>query len=292
MFTNKFTARIAALSAALLFSVSTFAQTATPAYFTQYEHLALSRTPNGVLEVRFTTNKGPIVFTGKDHREFVNAFSQIAQDRDNKIVILTGTGNEFFAQIDGASLGDITNPREWDKTWWEGQQVMQNLTSIGVPVIAAVNGPAIVHSEYALTADILLASENAYFQDYPHLTFGIVPGDGVQTVWNRALGEYRGKYFAYTQQKITANEAKTLGVVAEVLPNPEALRTRAYALADKLLAIPELTRRHMRAMFVAPLRKALLEEVGYGLAVEGITATDLKIAAEEKAKAAQPKAAK
>ncbi|UEG54859.1 enoyl-CoA hydratase/isomerase family protein [Mucilaginibacter daejeonensis] len=256
----------------------------TPAYFTRFEHLNMSRSANGVLTVHFTTNNGPIVFTGTDHREFVEAFSQIAQDRDNKVVILTGTGNEFFAQIDGPSLGDITNPRDWDKTWWEGQQSLQNLTSIGVPVISAINGPAIVHSEFALTADIILASEKAYFQDYPHLTFGIVPGDGMQTVWARALGEYRNKYFHYTQQKITAAEAKTLGVIAEVLPDNEALLNRANELAEQLLNIPELTRRHMRAMFIAPLRKALLEQVGYGLAVEGITATDLRIAAEEKAK--------
>jgi enoyl-CoA hydratase/carnithine racemase len=286
-----------ALLGTTLFGQAQQSATSTPAYFTQFEHLNLSRTPSGILTVRFQTNNGPIVFTGKDHRHFVEAFSQIAQDRDNKVVILTGTGNEFFAQIDGASLGNITNPRVWDGIWWEGQQVMQNLTSIGVPVIAAVNGPATVHSEYALTADIVLASQNAYFQDFPHLAFGIVPGDGVQTVWNRALGEYRGKYFAYTQQKLTAQQAQNLGVVAEVLPTPEALNARAQELAQKLLAIPELTRRHMRTMFVAPLRKALLDEVGYGLAVEGITATDLRIAAEEKAAAeakAQPaeKAAK
>lgn len=258
--------------------------TNSPAYFTRFEHLHMNRTENGILTVRFTTNDGPIVFTGTDHHDFVEAYSQIAQDRDNKVVILTGTGDEFFAQIDGPSLGDITNPREWDKTWWEGQQSLQNLTSIGVPVISAINGPAIVHSEYALTADIILASEKAYFQDYPHLTFGIVPGDGMQTVWARALGEYRNKYFHYTQQKITAAEAKTLGLVAEVLPNNETLLKRANDLAAQLLNIPELARRHMRAMFIAPLRKALLEQVGYGLAVEGITATDLRIAAEEKAK--------
>lgn len=255
-----------------------------PAYFNRFEHLHMSRTQDGILTVRFTTNDGPIVFTGTDHREFVEAYSQIAQDRGNKVVILTGTGDEFFAQINGPSLGDITNPRDWDKTWWEGQQSLQNLTSIGVPVISAVNGPAIVHSEFALTADIILASEKAYFQDYPHLTFGIVPGDGMQTVWARALGEYRSKYFLYTQQSITAMEAKTLGLVAEVLPDNDALLARAKELAKQLLNIPELTRRHMRAMFIAPLRKALLEQVGYGLAVEGVTATDLRIAAEENAK--------
>lgn len=255
----------------------------TPAYFLKFDHLNMTRTASGILTVRFTTNNGPIVFTGTDHREFVEAYSQIAQDRANKVVILTGTGDEFFAQIDGPSLGDITNPREWDKTWWEGQQSLQNLTSIGVPVISVINGPATVHSELALTADIIIASEKAYFQNYPHLTFGIVPGDGMQTVWARAIGEYRNKYFQYTQQKITAQEAKELGLVSEILPDNILLLKRAYELAEKLLAIPELTRRHMRAMFIAPLRKALLEQVGYGLAVEGITATDLKIAAEERA---------
>lgn len=247
-----------------------------PAYFAQYEHLRMTRSPDGILTVQFTTNNGPIVFTGKDHHDFVSAFFDISRDRNNKVVILTGTGNEFFAQIDGASLGDITNPRVWDATWWEGQKVLQNLMDIGVPVIAAINGPATVHSEYALTADIILASEGAYFQDFPHLTFGIVPGDGVQTVWTRALGDYRGKYFHYTQQKLSAKDAKGFGVVAEVLPTNEALMVRANELAKQLLKVPELTRRHMRAMFALPLKKALLEDVGYGLAVEGVTATDLK----------------
>jgi enoyl-CoA hydratase/carnithine racemase len=249
---------------------------ASPAYFSRFEHMNITRTADGVLEVRFTTDNGPIVFTGKDHHDFVEAFSQIAQDRDNKVVILTGTGNEWFAQIDGPSLGDITNPKEWSKPWWEGQQLMQNLTSIGVPVIAAINGPATVHSEYALTADIILASEGAYFQDFPHLAFGIVPADGVQTVWTRAIGEYRAKYFLYMQQKLSAREAKELGVVSEILPDNEKLMKRAYELAAYLLTVPELTRRFMRTMFVQSLRKDLLDQVGFGLSMEGISATALK----------------
>ena len=252
-----------------------------PDYFHKFEHLKITRTAIGILEIRFSTDDGPIVFTGKDHHDFVEAFSQIAQDRDNKVIILTGSGDEFIAGIDGPSLGDITDPGEWDRTWWEGQQVLQNLTSIGVPLIAAINGPATVHSEYALTADIIIAVEDSYFQDYPHLTFGIVPGDGIQTVWANAIGAYRTKYFHYTQQKISAREAQAFGVVAEVLPNKEALMKRAYELATNLLNIPELTRRHMRMMFVGPLRKALLEQVGYGLAVEGISATGLKITAKK-----------
>lgn len=264
------------------------AQKATPAYFAKYEHMKMTRTDDGILEIRLHTNNGPITFTGRDHREFVEAFYNVSQDRDNKVVILTGTGNEWMAKIDFASLGDITNPREWDAVIWEGQKMLQNLLDINVPVIAAINGPALLHSEYALTADIILASEGAYFQDLPHLAGGIVPGDGMQVVWPRVLGPQRGKYFLYTQQKITAQEALTLGVVAEVLPTNEALMARSYELAHQMLKIPELTRRYMRTIFAQPLKRELLEQVGYGLALEGISATDLKVAAELKAKEGAP----
>lgn len=268
------------------------AQQVAPAYFTKYEHLKMTRTDDGILEIRFHTNGGPITFTGRDHREFVEAFYLVSQDRDNKVVILTGTGNEWMAKIDFASLGDITNPREWDAVIWEGQKMLQNLLDINVPVIAAINGPALLHSEYALTADILLASEGAYFQDLPHLAGGIVPGDGMQVMWPRVLGPQRAKYFLYTQQKLTAREAQQLGVVAEVLPTNEALAARSLELARQLLKIPELTRRYMRTVFAQPLKREVLEQVGYGLALEGISATDLKVAAELKAKEAAPAAGK
>jgi hypothetical protein len=62
---------------------------AAPAYFGRYEHLAMTRTPDGILELRMHTDGGPITFTGRDHREFVEAFFFVSQDRDNKVVILT-----------------------------------------------------------------------------------------------------------------------------------------------------------------------------------------------------------
>ena len=252
---------------------------AAPAYFGRYEHLAMTRTPDGILELRMHTDGGPITFTGRDHREFVEAFFFVSQDRDNQVVILTGTGDEWMARIDFASLGDITNPRVWDSVIWEGQKLLQNLLDINVPVIAAINGPALIHSEYALTADIVLAVEHATFQDMPHLAGGIVPGDGLQVMWPRVLGPQRAKYFLYTRQTLSAREAHALGVVAEVLPDTARLRARALELARELLAIPELTRRSMRTMFTQELKRDVLEQVGHGLALEGISATDLKVAA-------------
>jgi hypothetical protein len=58
-----------------------------------------------------------------------------------------------------------------------------NLIDIPVPVIAALNGPTTVHSDYALLADIVIATPDTVFQDKPHFAFGIVPGDGIHSLW-------------------------------------------------------------------------------------------------------------
>jgi enoyl-CoA hydratase/carnithine racemase len=61
---------------------------------------------------------------------------------------------------------------------------MQRLVDLEMPIVAAVNGPATVHSEYALLADIVIAADTTVFS-FQHLTFGIVPRDGVYLAWGR-----------------------------------------------------------------------------------------------------------
>ncbi|WP_404788105.1 enoyl-CoA hydratase/isomerase family protein [Altericista sp. CCNU0014] len=249
--------------------------TSQPDYFSKYENLNFYRDDNGILEVRMHTNDGSLIFTGKTHREFPDAFYDISRDRDNRVVILTGTGDAWMAEIDFPSLGDVTNPREWDKTFWEGKKVLQNLLDIEVPVISAVNGAALLHSEYILTTDIILASENASFQDMPHLNAGIVPGDGVHVLWQLALGLSRGRYFLLTQETLTAQQAYDLNVVNEVLPQSK-LMERAWELARQLAKQPTLTLRYTRVALTQRLKRLVNEGIGYGLALEGITATDLR----------------
>ena len=75
-----------------------------------------------------------------------------------------------------------------------------------------------IHAEIPVLSDIVLASENATFQDAPHFPRGVVLGDGVHVVWPLLLGQNRGRYFLLTGQTLSAQEAHELGVVAEVLP--------------------------------------------------------------------------
>src|SRR5256885_11656522 len=80
-------------------------------YFAGYRSLKLTRDSEGVLVAEFHSNDGPFTFTAQDHTEFVDAFYRIAQDRANKIVILTGAGGGVIPEIDFLSFGKGGHPR-------------------------------------------------------------------------------------------------------------------------------------------------------------------------------------
>jgi enoyl-CoA hydratase/carnithine racemase len=227
-----------------------------------------------VLVAEFHSKGGPFTFTAQDHTELVDAFYRIAQDRANKIVILTGAGGEFISGIDFSSFGNVADPGVWSQVHDEGVQILENLPNIRVPVIAAVEGRAHVHSEYALLANVIVAAEDATFHDLTHFAGGIVPGDGIFTTWSYRAGAGRAEVFLLNPQPLTARAAHEWGVVAEVVASGKAL-SRARELAALYLKAPEVTRRNTRVHFIYPLKERIVREVGYGLSLEGASAADL-----------------
>ncbi|HET6609478.1 MAG TPA: enoyl-CoA hydratase/isomerase family protein [Rhodopila sp.] len=151
----------------------------------------LTRKPSGVLEVALHTDGGKLVFNGHTHEQFVDLFHAIGEDRDNRVVILTGTGDAFMDAINPDGFDSFT-PRGFDKILREGRKVLSNILDIEVPMITALNGPVLLHSEYVLLTDIILATPRTVFQDKPHFEFAIVPGDGVHSLWPEVLGSTRG----------------------------------------------------------------------------------------------------
>jgi enoyl-CoA hydratase/carnithine racemase len=141
--------------------------------FAAYRSLKLTRDADGVLVVELHTKGGPFRFTAQDHTEFVDAFYRIAQDRENKIVILTGAGGEFIPETDFSSFGNVADVSVWSQIHDEGVQLLENIANIRVPVLAAIEGRAHVHSEYALLANIIVAGEGATFHDAPHFAGGL-----------------------------------------------------------------------------------------------------------------------
>src|SRR6202008_3902219 len=145
--------------------VENIMQTLRDDYLNAYRSLKLARDAEGVLIAQFHSHGAPLTFTAQDHTEFVDAFYRISQDRANKIVILTGVGGEFIPGIDFASFGNVADPDVWSHGHDEGVQILENLANIRVPVIAAIEGHADVHSEYALLANVIVAGEGATFND-------------------------------------------------------------------------------------------------------------------------------
>src|SRR5438034_9817906 len=205
-------------------------------YFNAYQNLKLTRDNKGVLVAEFHTNGGPFIMTAQTHTEFVEAFYRISQDRANKIVILTGAGGDFITSVEWSSFGKVADPGVWSQVHDEGVQILENIANIRVPVIAAIEGRAHVHSEYALLASVIVASEGATFHDVPHFAGGIVPGDGIFTTWSYRAGAGRAEAFLLNPQPLTAAIAYQWGVVAEVVPNGKAL-SRAQELAEQVLEV-------------------------------------------------------
>jgi enoyl-CoA hydratase/carnithine racemase len=228
---------------------------------------------DGVLEVRLHTRGGEALWGASEHslhNELGLAFADLARDPDNKVILITGTGRNFIAARDDQERAPEAHlAAMWERIHAEGTALLENLLAIPVPVVAAVNGPALIHAEIAVLSDIVLAAEHAVFADIAHVPNGVVPGDGVHTVWPMLLGPNRGRYFLLTGQHLSAQEALRMGVVGEVLA-PAELMPRARALAQQLAQLPTRVLRHTRTVLVHHLRRRMREELGLGLAVEAL----------------------
>jgi len=203
-------------------------------YQDRYETIRLERR-DGILLMQLHTEGRDYVNSGPAHTELVDLFANVAADHENRIIILTGTGDTFGDSI--KNPWDSTDEDDTDpvaRVHYEGRRIMQGILDVEAPMIAAINGPLTKLPPFALTCDITICSENATFSDVVHFTdAGIVPGDGVQTVWMHLLGPNRGRYFLLMGQELSAQEALDLGVVNEVVPR-ERLLPRAWEIAERL----------------------------------------------------------
>jgi enoyl-CoA hydratase/carnithine racemase len=249
-------------------------------YATRYDCVSMERKDGIILltiHARGAKDR-PCIWSAKPHEELSYAFYDVARDPKNECVILTGAGEAFCAEMHSSvsglahySEGHLTSEmfNKMDEAGHDGRHLLFNQLNIEVPLIAAVNGPALIHAELALLCDIVLASENTVFQDAPHFPSGLVPGDGVHVVWPLILGPNRGRYFLLTGQKLAAVEALKLGVVNEVLSR-ERLLSRAWELAREICRRPTLSRRYARVAMTQMLKKAMLDGLGYGIALESL----------------------
>jgi enoyl-CoA hydratase/carnithine racemase len=232
----------------------------TPAW----EHIDVTRRDD-IVELRFHTGGDSLVWDADAHREITEAFHWLAMVRDVKVVLITGTGDTYCAELDVASFAGVP----WADIWWEGKRMLEGINNLNIPIIAGVNGPATVHSEIPVMADLVVAAEHTVFADRCHFaTRGTVPGDGVNLVWAELLGPTRAKYFLLLGTTIDAAEALRLGVVNEVVPAGD-LHSRVWALARELAARELPVLRYAKAAVSVGFRQNFSENLSHSLGIEG-----------------------
>ncbi|MGW1028603.1 enoyl-CoA hydratase/isomerase family protein [Streptomyces sp. NPDC002577] len=248
-------------------------------YENRYANYRFELSEEGILFMQCHTNGKSLVWDWKAHDDMADVFADIAGDREIKVLIHTGTGENYNA--DWGLLPNGQQPEEpvyqlmpgerglnkLDEKAWYSRNLTFNVLDVDVPMISAVNGPCNIHSEVPLMGDIVLASDDAWFQDVSHFPRGQVPGDGQHVIWNFLVGHNRGRYMLLTGKKLSAQEAMEWGAVAEVLPK-EQLLDRAWELARELAKRPPLVLRYTRQLFTQELKRAFLNELGHGLARE------------------------
>jgi enoyl-CoA hydratase/carnithine racemase len=186
--------------------------------------------------------------------EFVQACDEIRRDRSVRVVILTGEGPVFSS---GGNVKDMQrffqqqiSAEAIREEYRNGiQRLPRALYNLDVPVIAAVNGPAVgAGLDLACMCDIRIASDKATFAE-SFVRVGIVPGDGGAWLLPRAVGRAKAAEMAFTGEAIDAQEALACGLVSRVVA-PEALMGTAMTIARKIAANPggvlRMTKRLLR----------------------------------------------
>jgi enoyl-CoA hydratase/carnithine racemase len=240
-------------------------------YQDRFPHIAIDRTPTGIITLRMHRDGGPAKWAaleGSIHEQIGVALWHVARDPENKVVIFTGTGDSFITEAVQSEYPPAGDTWDYVRATREGVDLIYGFLDVDRPVITIANGPATYHSELAVLGDVVLAADDAYFQD-SHIRKGVVPSDGCHAVWLELLGTNRGRRFLMTAQTLSAQELLDYGVVGEVLPRDE-LMPRALEIAEQWLRWAPAVLAYSHAALARSFKRRLVDEIPFGFALEGL----------------------
>ena len=150
----------------------------------------------GVLQMTLHRDDGEFVVSESALRDLGLAFRDVGEDTENRVVILTGTGDRFATQFDYGSFAATMRPDIFDfwlRTRTHGVRLLQAFLDIEVPVISAINGPVVTHSETPLLADVVLAIDGLYAAGSAGQGGLLLKLDGLHIAWAHTSGRLAGR---------------------------------------------------------------------------------------------------
>lgn len=195
------------------------------------------------------------------HVGLAGLWNALSEDADARVAVLTGAGRAFSAGGDFNYLDELRSDDALRaKTIKHGRDIVIGMIRCRIPVIAAVNGPAVgLGCSLAAMSDVVYMAETAHFAD-PHVQIGLVAADGGPLVWPMQISFLQAKEFALTGTKITAQRALELGLANHVVADPV---TEAIGCAKKMLELPQQAVEATKRLMNIQLERSVMASLDY-----------------------------
>ncbi|HEU4362457.1 MAG TPA: enoyl-CoA hydratase/isomerase family protein [Mycobacterium sp.] len=200
------------------------------------------------------------------HTGLAQLWPRLSADRDVRAAVLTGSGRAFSAGGDFGYLDELR--RDYDlraKTIAHGRDIVLGMARCRIPVIAAVNGPAVgLGCSLVALSDIVYIAETAYLAD-PHVQVGLVAADGGPLTWPLQMSLLLAKEYALTGVRIEAARAVRLGLANHVADDPLA---EAISCATRIAALPRQAVESTKRLLNIHLERAVLATLDFANTAE------------------------
>jgi enoyl-CoA hydratase len=202
------------------------------------------------------------------HQGLAELFPQIDADADARAVVLTGRGRAFSAGGDFTYIDDLSRDADLRRqSLVHGRQIVSGMVACRVPIVAAVNGPAVgLGCSLVALSDIVFMAESAHLAD-PHVAIGLVAADGGPVTWPLMISLQLAKEYALTGERIPAERAAQIGLVNHVCADAEVL-DQALACARRIAKLPRRAVEDTKRILNLHLERAVLATLDFALTAE------------------------
>lgn len=226
--------------------------------------------------IRTVTLNRPEALNAADadmHRRLSQIWVELADDPQARAVVLTGAGRAFSAGGDFDFMRSYRDPECRWRVMEEARRIVTEMLHFPLPVVAAVNGPAVgLGSTLAALSDLVLMADNAFLAD-PHVMVGLVAGDGGAATLPAHMSLLHAKEFLFLGDRVEAQRAVAMGLANRVVPAAD-LPAEAHRLAARLAGLPQHALRDTKRALNQSLELAMASTRNYGLAAERYSMTD------------------